>query len=676
MIKPWISYKNIIVVDYEFIQKDGNRPIPVCYCFLNLQTEEKVAHWVEADDTKLLYPTDDDSLFVAFFASAELGCHLVLGYDIPNHIIDLFVESRCLTNGYPIKRSLIDYCRFFEISHTELDYKNSMRERIQQGYPFTEKEKSDILEYCMKDVIMTAELFKKLQSQINKYALLRGRYQACVARMEHIGIPVDTELLEELKLCWDIIKEELIWKVNQHYNVFEGTIFKMHKFIQLIEKRGYCWEGTDSGLPRLDDKYFSNQAKTYPELKTLQELRHALNQLKLNDLYVGEDGHNRTLISPFRSITGRNQPSSSHFIFGASVWVRGLIKPQRGQALAYIDYSAEEIGIACALSGDEELKKDILTGDPYVAFGKTLGIIPENGTKKTHPEQRELCKIPLLGISYGMTPYGLALKAKIPLVYAYDVMRTMRKKYKKLYEWQDQFVGNAILSGSTHTLLKWDFNTSFVEKMNTLYNWPIQSSGSDLMRLAVTYCFDNGIKVCCPIHDAILIQANENEIKEKVKIAQNCMEYASKFLLGFEIKTEATIIRYPNRYHDEKGRGDLMWNSVMDILKNMNPSEKQARIYEKIIPQVSLKSWDKETPKKRRGKFIMKPVNSSERSMVERIKKQGKFSYIEIMHLIQAAKDSDFDIEHEVDWKNDSYQKILDKINHKVTMKQLTGEIY
>jgi hypothetical protein len=55
------------------------------------------------------------------------------------------------------------------------------------------------------------------------------------------------------------------------------------------------------------------------------------------------DGRNRVLIPAFRARTGRNQPSNSKFIFGPSVWLRGLIQPQPGYGLAYIDCSQQEI---------------------------------------------------------------------------------------------------------------------------------------------------------------------------------------------------------------------------------------------------------------------------------------------------------------------------------------------
>jgi DNA polymerase I len=78
-----------------------------------------------------------------------------------------------------------------------------------------------------------------------------------------------------------------------------------------------------------------------------------LSGLRLNDLTVGQDGRNRCMLSAFKSKTGRNQPSNAQYIFGHSVWLRGLIRPEPGYALCYIDWEQQEFGIAAALSGDE-----------------------------------------------------------------------------------------------------------------------------------------------------------------------------------------------------------------------------------------------------------------------------------------------------------------------------------
>ena len=93
-------------------------------------------------------------------------------------------------------------------------------------------------------------------------------------------------------------------------------------------------------------------AKAYPAVAPMRELRCALSDMRLADLAVGNDGRNRTLLSAFRSRTGRNQPSNTKFIFGPAVWLRSLIQPPPGYGLAYIDWGQQEYGIAAVLSGD------------------------------------------------------------------------------------------------------------------------------------------------------------------------------------------------------------------------------------------------------------------------------------------------------------------------------------
>ena len=139
-------------------------------------------------------------------------------------------------------------------------------------------------------------------------------------------------------------------------------------------------------------------AKSHAEIAPLHELRHALSEMRLNDLAVGRDGRNRTILSAFRSKTGRNQPSNTKYIFGPSVWLRGLIKPPPGHAVAHIDWSNQEFGIAAKLSGDEMMMAAYKFGDPYIAFGKDCGKLPADATQATHPHARQLLKQCVLGI--------------------------------------------------------------------------------------------------------------------------------------------------------------------------------------------------------------------------------------------------------------------------------------
>src|SRR5262249_23214472 len=162
----------------------------------------------------------------------------------------------------------------------------------------------------------------------------------------------------------------------------------------------------------------------------LAELRHSLSQLRLHDLAVGHDGRNRCLLSAFRAKTGRNQPSASRFIFGPSVWVRGLIQPPAGHAVAYVDWSQQEFGIGAALSGDGAMLAAYRSGDPYLAFARQAGAVPADGTRASHRDVREQFKACALAVQYGMEAESLGARIDQPTSAARALLRAHRSTYR------------------------------------------------------------------------------------------------------------------------------------------------------------------------------------------------------------------------------------------------------
>src|SRR5262249_35700267 len=157
-------------------------------------------------------------------------------------------------------------------------------------------------------------------------------------------------------------------EIDRDYGVFEGRTFKAERFAAWLVREQIPWPLLDTGRLDLSDGTFRQMARVYPSVSPLRELRAALSDLRLNDLAVGRDGRNRCLLSPFRARSGRNAPSNTRFIFGPSVWLRGLIKPPPGHAVAYVDWQQQEFGIAGALSGDLAMQAAYSSGDPYLAF--------------------------------------------------------------------------------------------------------------------------------------------------------------------------------------------------------------------------------------------------------------------------------------------------------------------
>jgi DNA polymerase I-like protein with 3'-5' exonuclease and polymerase domains len=92
-----------------------------------------------------------------------------------------------------------------------------------------------------------------------------------------------------------------------------------------------------------------------------------------------------------------------------SCWLRSLIRPEPGRALAYVDWAQQEFGIAAALSGDTAMQDAYTSGDPYLMFAKQSRAVPADATRESHPRERELFKTCALAVQYGMGPDSLAL---------------------------------------------------------------------------------------------------------------------------------------------------------------------------------------------------------------------------------------------------------------------------
>jgi hypothetical protein len=298
-----------------------------------------------------------------------------------------------------------------------------------------------------------------------------------VGSMQHRGIPIDLDLLDKLNANWDAIKLQLIDSVDAQYGVYVDGSFKEALFQSYLARAGIPWPRLPSGRLALDRDTFSDMSKRYPSVQPLHELRKTLGEFKLNNLAVGRDGRNRTLLSPFSAKTGRNQPSTTRFVFGPSKWVRGLIKPKDDMALAYCDWSSQEIAIAAALSGDELLWDAYGSGDPYIAFAIQAGLAPPGATKETHKDIRNRCKSVVLGTNYGMSAYGVAQAAKIHELEAKALLQKHRETYRTFWAWAESNKDRGLLGLRLETCFGWPIQVTAGDvKANTFLNWPDAST--------------------------------------------------------------------------------------------------------------------------------------------------------------------------------------------------------
>lgn len=396
-------------------------------------------------------------------------------------------------------------------------------------------------------------------------ALLRGRYAVAAASTETLGTPIDSVLYDAIRQSTGTLRAELIRQVDGDFGVYEQGSFRAALFEKYLLERGLQWPRSVSGKLRLDDDSFKDMARAIPTIEPLRQLRKTLATLHEVKLAVGADGRNRTALFPFSSLTGRNQPRSSQFIFGQPAWMRGLIQPKPGWALAYVDFSQQELAIAAVLSGDKRMQAAYLSEDFYMTFAKMARAVPAEATKHTHPLVRERFKTCALGVLFGMSAPGMALRLNIPETEAQRLLNAHKSAFPDFWRWSQNVADYGMLGNPLHTVFGWKLHITSVTKVRSIQNFPMQANGAEMMRLAHIRLVELGVRVCAPVHDAFLVEAPIDEIEYIAAQTSAVMQWAGEVVLeGFKLRSEAKIIRSPERLLESKGVP--MWNMVVEML--------------------------------------------------------------------------------------------------------------
>jgi hypothetical protein len=581
VVNDW-PFREIWLVDFEYHfwvgghdDRDGGKPVPICLVAKELRSGRVVRQWQDEFGPFPPYRLDADALFAAYAANAELSCHTVLGWGQPARVLDLHAEFRCWANNGAATREKGFYklprvLSFLGLDSIDTTYKADMIDRILAGPPYSHQERRDILDYCQSDVEGLARLLPRMAALIPdlRHALHRGRYMWPVTQMETRGIPVDVPALNRVRPRWGDIQLDLIQRIDSAYRVYDGPHFRIDWFSDYAIRERIPWPRYPDGKPIVRRQVFRDMARLYPQVEPLRELRSSLAELRLNRLAVGVDGRCRTALMPFASKTSRNQPGSTSYIFGPAKWIRFFIRPAPGRVLIHRDYSQQEVYIAAVLSGDTALLAACETGDVYLAMAKQFGFAPADATKETHPEVRDIFKTVVLAIQYGMQAPSLALRTGLSLFEAAELLARLRCTYHRFWEFAEQVANEAALFLEIRTPLGWRMRTPPGTNPRTIRNFPMQSSGAEILRAACILGEGRGLELIAPVHDALMCEGPAEHAEEISAALDRAMRDASRAVLrGYELRTDVQLIHHTGRFFDK--RGLRMWTEVNDLVDRL-----------------------------------------------------------------------------------------------------------
>lgn len=477
-----------------------------------------------------------------------------------------------------LKHGLIEMVYKLEGVKLDGERKNRMRDIIISGdEDLIEEHKEEIKEYCTSDIPYLYSCLAKIlkehkrllgpefdKESVIKDMLTRGETMVRTAMLEHEGYPINYEATRNFSNQTDLILKDIqrdinrqfpemgvfvIDKKTRHYVRKEKPIKEWIDSLPIADK----WERTKTGNYSLSKDAFSkhfNYRHSYPRDNFgAQMLRFLKTKESLNGFMpsrdpkkrtfwdsVGSDGRVRANINPYGSQSGRYQPSATGYIFLKAAWMRSLVQPEEGKCIIGIDYKSQEYLIAALMSQDEKMIEAYRSGDVYMAYAIESNIAPKGATKKSHPEERDMSKPVVLGISYDMTKYGLS--AELSEKTRREVSEKEAQRYIDLFyanyyryaQYKVQAAKQYRYSGKVRIADGW---TMWGDNPNerSAGNCPVQGLGGAILRKAIELCQDAGLKVVAPLHDALYIEEDIDEMGEAAEVFAQCMIQAFDFYL-------------------------------------------------------------------------------------------------------------------------------------------------
>jgi DNA polymerase family A len=591
-ISSWrdLPFEELWAVDTEFYPgpglanggREGDPSTPLCLVALEMRTGRIVRLWQDEFGPFPPYRMDGGALIMGYMISAEFGSHIALGWGQPARALDPYVEFRHYTNDGAAKAEerekgfygLDGALRYFCEDGIDTAHKVDMRGRIVQGPPFSADERAAILAYCEDDVRALALAIKHIIPTIRSlpHALLRANFQWTIAQQERRGVPVDAPWLGRIKSVWNGIRGALVTEMEAPFGIYEFVDGEPHwrkaRFADYVRNNGMAWPAYEDGTLDEREQTFRDMAGRYPQIENLRELRYSISKLRLNDLHIGSDGRNRALLGAYGTKTGRNAPSNSKFVFGPAKWIRFLITPPPGRAVIHRDYCQQEVRIAAVLSGDDALLQACESGDVYLGIAQQLGFVRDGMAAAELKAVRTLFKTVVLGIQYGLGPRSLAVRTGVSMYEACEILARLRARFRVFEAYAQGAVDHAGLDLEISTPFGWVMQCPSGINPRTVRNFPIQSTGAEVLHVACILAERRGIEVVAPVHDAIMAEAPLDRIEDvSIALDRVMRDAAAVVLRGYELPTDVQPVRPGERFYEE--RGEAMWETVTRLVAKL-----------------------------------------------------------------------------------------------------------
>ena len=398
--------------------------------------------------------------------------------------------------------------------------------------------------YACEDADIALRLADDLKAQLDESNVLDIAHDIefplvhVLAAMEHTGITLDTDVLDEISTGL----EDRLNEIEEDIFELAGEEFNINSPQQLAE---ILFEKLDlpvvtktpTGKP-------STKESVLQELSTEHDIPGLVldwrSTYKLKSTYLDSLGElvnpeTRRLHTSFnqtRTATGRlssSDPNLQNIPIRTELGrqIRRAFVPAEDWTLLTADYAQIELRILASMSGDEAMQETFRKdGDIHTdAASRVYDIDPDEVT----PDQRSKAKEVNYGIPYGISPWGLAQRMRMPVDEAQDIIKQYRKSYPGVSRLLNELVEKAQEKGYAETLLGRRRYLPNIDSSNSnersaaervAVNMPIQGTQADMIKIAMNRIHERladedwATQMLLQVHDELVFEVPPDEVSE------------------------------------------------------------------------------------------------------------------------------------------------------------------
>ena len=526
-------------------------------CYIPIGHKKNVSLSLEKVIKKIKFFLEDSSI-------KKIGQNIKFDYIVLYHhginmtsMEDTMLMSYTLDAGK--NRHNMDTLSEIHLNHKTISYKDIVGSGKKQ-ISFNEVEILKAKDYAAEDADVTYRLFKIFEKNLKSeklkeiYEVFEKPFIKILASMEINGVKIDSTFLNDLSKKFElkiINLEKKIFKISKkEFNIGStkqlGEIMYNELKISALKKTKKGSFATSASV--MEDLAYKGHElpKLILEWRQISKLKNTYSE-SLPTFVNNKTKRVHTSFLLAATTTGRlasSDPNLQNIPIKTDDGknIRKSFIAEKNNLLVSADYNQIEMRILADLADVKELKKAFKNNEDIHTL--TASQVFNIDIKKVDSNTRRKAKAINFGIIYGISQYGLAKQIMVSNIEAQEFLNSYFKKFPEIKEYMDSTIKfcrksgyvNNIFGRRTHItgINDKNFNVRNFQERAAI-NAPIQGSASEIMRLAmirIHKLLENSknlkSKMLLQIHDELIFEVPENEVKKTCEMIKKEMSGVSK----------------------------------------------------------------------------------------------------------------------------------------------------